>query len=88
MNRIGHCGNGYDPPCPPGIESVTISYTRRDGSTAQVETVQVVPRMNVPRPGDAATVWYDTVTGEAIGRVGSPQSHGGAATFPDTPHAS
>ena len=21
MERIGDCGNGYDPPCPPGIEN-------------------------------------------------------------------
>ncbi|ORW21959.1 hypothetical protein AWC19_13465 [Mycobacterium palustre] len=68
--------------------AITISYTRSDGTTAQVETIEVVPRLNIPRPGDAATVWYDAVTGEAIGRLGSPQTHSGTATFPETPHIS
>jgi hypothetical protein len=68
--------------------AITVSYTRCDGTTAQVETIDVVPRLNVPRPGDAATVWYDAVTGEAIGKLGSPQSHSVAAKFPDARHPS
>jgi hypothetical protein len=62
---------------------ITINYTRRDGGTTQTEIVEVVPRLNVPRPGDAATVWYDAATGEAIAKLGSPQSHSEAAKLPD-----
>lgn len=53
---------------------IMISYTRADGTPAQVETVQVVPRLEVPRPGDPATVWYDPASGKALASLGRPGS--------------
>jgi hypothetical protein len=131
MDRIGDCGNGYDPPCPPGIENdfylmaaavisiavgsmfrqraimvpatvtalrdtgttvddnpqaaITVRYTRRDGTTSEVETVQVVPRLEVPRRGDPATVWYDTSTDKAIVELGGSESRSAPTTLSDTP---
>lgn len=52
--------------------------------TAQVETIEVVPRLEIPRCGDPATVWYDPSTGKAIAKLGSPQSHGAPTKFLDT----
>ena len=52
--------------------------------TAQVETIEVVPRLEIPRRGDPATVWYDPSTGKAIAKLGRPQSHGAPTKFPDT----
>ena len=54
--------------------AITVRYTRRDGTTAEVETVHVVPRLEIPRRGDPATVWYDWLTGKAIAELGSPES--------------
>jgi hypothetical protein len=64
--------------------AVTITYTRGDGTTAQVETMQVVPRPEIPRRGDPATVWYDVSTGRAIAKLGSPQSRSAPSSFPDS----
>jgi uncharacterized membrane protein len=55
--------------------AIMISYTRADGIPAQAETVQVLPRLQIPRPGDPATVWYDPATGKALAELGSPDSH-------------
>jgi hypothetical protein len=63
--------------------AVTISYTRGDGTTAQVETIEVVPRLEIPRRGDPATVWYEVSTGRAIAKLGSPQSHSAPSNFQD-----
>jgi hypothetical protein len=52
--------------------AITITYTRADGTTAQVETIEVVPRLEIPRRGDLATVWYDPSTGDALAKLGSP----------------
>jgi hypothetical protein len=65
--------------------AVTISYPRGDGTTAQVETIQVVPRLEIPRPGDPATVWYEVSTGRAIAKLGSPQSRSAPSSFPEHP---
>lgn len=65
---------------------ITVGYARADGTPAQVETIQVVPRLEIPRPGDPATVWYDAVSGKAIAKLGSPESHSAPAKFPDTRH--
>jgi hypothetical protein len=51
---------------------VVIGYTRPDGTPGQAETVQVLPRLEIPRSGDPATVWYDPATGEARAALGSP----------------
>jgi hypothetical protein len=64
--------------------AVTITYTRGDGTTAQVETIQVVPRLEIPRRGDPATVWYDVSTGRAIAKLGSPRSRSAPSSFPDS----
>ena len=64
--------------------AVTVTYARGDGTTAQLETVQVVPRLEIPRRGDPATVWYDPSTGRAIAKLGSPQSHGAPSNLPDS----
>ncbi len=56
--------------------------------TAHVETIEVVPRLEIPRRGDPATVWYDPSTGKAIAKLGSPQSHGAPTKFPDTHYPS
>jgi hypothetical protein len=61
--------------------AITVAYLRADGTTAQVETTEVVPRLEIPRPGDPATVWYDPSTGKAIAKLGSPQSHNSPAKF-------
>ena len=67
--------------------AVTITYTRGDGTTAQVETVEVVPRLEIPRRGDPATVWYELSTGRAIAKLGSPQSRSAPSSFPDATSA-
>jgi hypothetical protein len=54
---------------------ITVAYARADGTTAQVDTTEVVPRLEVPRRGDPATVWYDPSTGKALAKLGNPQSH-------------
>lgn len=64
--------------------AITITYTRADGVTTQLEIIEVVPRLEVPRRGDPATVWYDSATGKALAELRSPQSHGSPATYPDT----
>jgi hypothetical protein len=64
--------------------AVTITYTRGDGTTAEVETTQVVPRPEIPRRGDPATVWYAVSTGRAIAKLGSPQSRSAPSSFPDS----
>lgn len=64
--------------------AITVTYTRADGMTAQVETIEVVPRLEIPRRGDPATVWYDPSTGKAIAKLGSPQSPSAPTKFPDT----
>ena len=46
--------------------AITVTYLRADGTTAQVETTEVVPRLEVPPHGDPATVWYDPSTGDAL----------------------
>jgi hypothetical protein len=61
---------------------VTISYTRADGGLAQAETVQVLPRLEIPRPGDPATVWYDPVSGKALASLGAPDAHTAPADTP------
>lgn len=58
---------------------IMIGYTRADGTPAQVETIQVVPRLEIPRPGDPATVWYDPVSGKALANLGSPDSQSAPA---------
>ena len=65
--------------------AITVRYTRRDGTTAEVETVHVVPRLEIPRRGDPATVWYDWLTGKAIAELGSPESRSAPATLRDAP---
>jgi hypothetical protein len=65
---------------------ITVRYTRRDGTTAEVETVQVVPRLEIPRRGFSATVWYDSLTGHAIAELGCQESRSAPATLRDTPH--
>ena len=65
--------------------AVTITYTRGDGTTAQVETIEVLPRLEIPRRGDPATVWYDLSTGRAIAKLGSPRSHSASSSFSDSP---
>jgi hypothetical protein len=60
--------------------AITVRYTWRDGTTAEVEKVQVVPRLEISRRGDPATVWYDSLTGKAIAELGgrnpaAPQRH-------------
>jgi hypothetical protein len=52
--------------------AITITYSRADGTTAQVETTQVLSRLEIPRRGDPATVWYDPSTGDALAKLGSP----------------
>lgn len=54
--------------------AIMISYTRADGTAARVETIQVVQRLEIPRPGDPATVWYDPFSGKALARIGGPDS--------------
>ena len=54
--------------------AITISYARADGTTAETEIVAVVPRLEIPRRGDPATVWYDPGTSKAIAKLGSPTS--------------
>jgi hypothetical protein len=49
--------------------AITVRYIRRDGTTGEVETVKVLPRLEIPRRGDPATVWYDPLTGEAIAEL-------------------
>jgi hypothetical protein len=51
---------------------ITISYTRLDGTLAQATVTQVVPRLEVPRPGDPATVWYDPSSPKVVAKFGSP----------------
>jgi hypothetical protein len=51
---------------------ITISYTRLDGTPAQVTVTQVVPRLEVPRPGDPAIVWYDPSSPKVVAKFGSP----------------
>jgi hypothetical protein len=51
---------------------ITIGYTRPDGTPAQATVTQVVPRLEVPRPGDPAIVWYDPSSPKAVARFGSP----------------
>jgi hypothetical protein len=63
---------------------ITVRYTRRDGTTAEAETIQVVPRLEIPRPGDPATVWYDSFTGKAIAKLGNPESHSAPRHNPRT----
>lgn len=65
--------------------AITIAYTRSDGTTAQVETIEVVPRLEIPRRGDPATVWYDPSTGRAIAKLGSPLPHNAPSRFPNIP---
>lgn len=60
--------------------AITITYTTADGTAAQVEIVEVVPRLEVPRRGDPATVWYDPSTGRALAQLGGPQSLGPPTT--------
>jgi hypothetical protein len=50
--------------------AITVTYLRADGTTAQVVTTEVVPRLEVPQRGDPATIWYDLSTGEAIANLG------------------
>lgn len=50
--------------------TITVTYLRADGTTAQVVTTEVVPRLEVPQRGDPATIWYDPSTGEAIANLG------------------
>jgi hypothetical protein len=64
--------------------AITVRYTRRDGTTAEAETIQVVPRLEIPRPGDPATVWYDSFTGKAIAKLGNPESHSAPRDNPRT----
>jgi hypothetical protein len=64
--------------------AVTVTYARTDGTTAQVETVQVVPRLEIPRRGDPATVWYEPSTGRAIAKLDSPQSRSAPSSLPDS----
>ena len=66
--------------------AITVTYTRADGTTARVETIQLVPRLEIPRPGDPATVWYDPVTGKVIAKLGRLETHSAPAKYPDTPH--
>lgn len=65
--------------------AITVRYTRRDGTTAEVEKIQVVPRLEVPRRGDPATVWYDSLTGNTVTELGGPESHSAPAPLRDTP---
>jgi hypothetical protein len=51
---------------------ITISYTRLDGTAVQATVTQVVPRLEVPRPGDPATVWYDPSSPKVVVKFGSP----------------
>jgi len=51
---------------------ITISYTRLHGTPAQVTVTQVVPRLEVPRPGDPAIVWYDPSSPKVVAKFGSP----------------
>jgi hypothetical protein len=51
---------------------ITISYTRLDGTPVQATVTQVVPRLEVPRPGDPVTVWYDPSSPKVVARFGSP----------------
>ena len=63
--------------------AITVRYTRRDGTTDELETVQVVPRLEIPRRGDPATVWYDSLTGKAIVEFGGQGSRSAPATLRD-----
>lgn len=45
---------------------LTVDYRRPDHTTAQVEKEMVVPRLNIPRPGQPVTLWYDPYGNEAI----------------------
>jgi Protein of unknown function (DUF3592) len=47
---------------------ITISYTRLDGTPAQATVTQVVPRLEVPRPGDPAIVWYDPSSPKVVAK--------------------
>jgi hypothetical protein len=51
---------------------ITVSYTRLDGTAVQVTVTQVVPRLEVPRPGDPVTVWYDPSSPKVVVKSGSP----------------
>ena len=51
---------------------ITISYTRPDGTSTQVTVTQVVPRLEVPRPGDPAIVWYDPSSPKVVAKFGAP----------------
>jgi Protein of unknown function (DUF3592) len=51
---------------------ITISYTRLDGTPAEVTVSQVVPRLEVPQPGDPATVWYDPSGPKVVANFGDP----------------
>jgi hypothetical protein len=55
--------------------AITVSYARDDGTPAQLEMVQVLPRLEIPRRGDPATVWYDPVSDKAQASLGSPEAH-------------
>jgi hypothetical protein len=51
-----------------------------------METIEVVPRLEIPRRDDPATVWDDASTGNAIAKLGSPQSPSAPPTFMDRPN--
>jgi hypothetical protein len=52
--------------------AITVTYTRADGTTAQVEAIEVVLRLEIPRRGDPATVWYDPSTGKGSREARQP----------------
>jgi hypothetical protein len=54
------------------LAEIAISYTRLDGNPAQATVTQIVPRLAVPRPGDPATVWYDTSGPKVVAKFVSP----------------
>jgi hypothetical protein len=64
--------------------AITVRYTRRDGTTDELEIVRVVPRLEIPRRDDPATVWYDSLTGKAIVELEGLESRSARATSRDT----
>jgi hypothetical protein len=38
---------------------ITVEYLRFDGARAQTETIQLVSRRRIPKPGDYVAVWYE-----------------------------
>lgn len=48
---------------------MTVQYTRIDGSSAQTDTIVMVPRRMTPPPGGNATVWYSPADDETLVQV-------------------